>query len=160
MDIVAEFDGVIAALSAAQIEYAVCGGFAVSIHGHVRATKDIDLLIRREALPQTLAVARSRGFTLEAGPIPFGVGTPAARELYRISKLERGSLTTLDLMLVVPIFEDVWRDRQKILWGDREIWVVSLEGLARMKRLAARTQDLADLEALGLPKEGTDEASA
>ena len=29
------------------VEYALCGGMAVAVHGYVRATKDIDLLIPR-----------------------------------------------------------------------------------------------------------------
>ncbi len=35
----------------------------------------------------------------------------------------------------------------------RDVWTVSLEGLARMKRLAGRPQDLADLDNLGLERE-------
>lgn len=33
------------------------------------------------------------------------------------------------------------------------LWVVSLEGLAEMKRLAGRPQDIADLQRLGLDDE-------
>ncbi len=154
-DIVAEFEGVLHELDAAALEYAVCGGFAVSIHGHVRATKDIDLLIRREALDQILRSVRRPGFTIDGGPIPFGVGTRAERELYRVSKSDGKTLLTLDLLLVTPVFEEVWRTRERARWGTRGVWVVSLAGLERMKRLAGRTQDLADLEALGLLGDGS-----
>ena len=38
-------------LDSAQIDYAICGGVAGGIHGFVRATVDIDLLVRSEDLP-------------------------------------------------------------------------------------------------------------
>jgi len=33
-------------------------------------------------------------------------------------------------------------------WAGQPLWVVSREGLVQMKRLAGRTQDLADIERL------------
>ena len=81
MDILAELEGLIQELDARQVEYALCGGFAVNIHGHVRATLDIDLLIPPEKIGNARAVARGLGFTLEAGPLPLGYGTPEAREM-------------------------------------------------------------------------------
>lgn len=157
LDLIAEFEGLLDALAAAGAGYAVCGGLAVNIHGHVRATRDIDLLILKEDLTRVLAAVRPLGFTLEAGPIPFGVGTANARELHRISKIHEGALLTLDLLLVTPVFEQVWGGRQRSTWHQRDIWVVSLGGLAVMKRLAGRTQDLADLENLGVETESGDE---
>jgi hypothetical protein len=46
MDLIAEFGALIDVLNREGIEYAVCGEIAVSIHGYVRATTDIDILIR------------------------------------------------------------------------------------------------------------------
>lgn len=40
-----EFLGVLDALTGAGLDHAVCGGFAVAIHGYPRLTQDIDLLI-------------------------------------------------------------------------------------------------------------------
>ena len=150
MDIIAEFKALISALSKKQIDYAVCGGFAVNIYGHVRATKDIDLLVRRESLDDLQALASELSFTISAGPIPFGMGTPQERELHRVTKIEGAAFLTLDLMVVTPIFEDVWREREAFAWQGETISVVSLSGLTKMKRLAARKQDLADLENLGV----------
>lgn len=44
MNLIAELAGVSRALDRAGVPYAVCGGSAVTIHGHVRATKDIERL--------------------------------------------------------------------------------------------------------------------
>ena len=43
----------------------------------------------------------------------------------------------------------VWADREVFEWEGRPITVVSAGGLATMKRMAGRTQDLLDLEKLG-----------
>ena len=45
MNLVDELYAITAALTAAGIRYAVCGGVAVTLHGATRSTKDIDLLI-------------------------------------------------------------------------------------------------------------------
>jgi hypothetical protein len=158
LDLIAEFESVLDALSGARIEYAVCGGMAVNIYGHVRATRDIDLLIRPEALDLVKATLATRGYVLEAGPIPFGAGTPVERRLHRVSKVEGASLLTLDLLLVTPVFERVWSRRTRAGWRGRDLWVVSLDGLGIMKRLAGRPQDLADLEQLGVGPEHDDDA--
>ncbi|MBI3466207.1 MAG: nucleotidyl transferase AbiEii/AbiGii toxin family protein, partial [Planctomycetes bacterium] len=48
MDLYAEFESIVKALDAARIQFAVCGGFAMAVHGVARATKDIDLLVPPE----------------------------------------------------------------------------------------------------------------
>ena len=67
----------------AKIEYALCGGMAVALHGYPRFTKDIDFLIPPESLDQARKVAAASGFLDESGRIPF-----ADSDVYRILKIE------------------------------------------------------------------------
>ena len=156
MDLYQEFRALITALEAAEVTYAVCGGVAVTLHGHPRLTKDIDLLVRAEDLGVLRETVGPLGFTIDAGSIPFDVGTPREREIYRVSKGEGEELLTLDLVIVNPALEEVWRTREHFVWEGSALSVVSREGLARMKRLAARAQDIADLAALGFEKDDAD----
>jgi len=55
---------------------------------------------------------------------------------------------SLDFLLVTPQTEDVWATREAIDFLGRKLFVVSREGLIKMKRLAGRPQDLADIERL------------
>lgn len=55
---------------------------------------------------------------------------------------------TVDLILVTPGLQSVWDDRLLVEWEGRRVPVVSRRGLIKMKRLAGRPQDLADIEAL------------
>lgn len=69
-------------------------------------------------------------------------------QLFRVSRAEGASLTTLDLMLVTPILVEVWNDRELVRAFDTTIKVVSKTALIKMKHLAGRLQDLADIESL------------
>jgi hypothetical protein len=153
-DVITTLDAVVDALNTATVAYALCGGLAVNLHGHVRATRDIDLLVPRDQLERARTALRPLGFAIDAGPIPFGVGTDHERVLYRVSRVAGTQLSTVDLMVVTPVLEAAWSSRVCASWRGRAVWTVSLDGLARMKRLAGRPQDLADLDNLGLDREG------
>jgi hypothetical protein len=63
MDLVAELDALIDAFDADGVEYALCGGLALAVHGHARATQDIDVLVPASTSQRALTTARSRGST-------------------------------------------------------------------------------------------------
>jgi len=153
MNLADELLGIVDALDAAGIHYAVCGGLAVAIHGHARMTKDIDVLIRREDLDRVREVLKGRGFVLEAGSIHFARGTSEQREVFRTSKPDGDDLLTVDLLIAGPALAEVYASRVLVAWRDRRMQVVSRAGLAKMKRLAGREQDLLDLKELGLDGE-------
>ncbi|MCP4656971.1 MAG: nucleotidyltransferase family protein [bacterium] len=143
-----ELKAVVAKLNAEGIEYALCGGVALTLHGFIRATKDIDILIRLDDLIRVTKAVNSLGFILESGRIPFGHGGPDQHEIFRISKADGEDLLTLDLLIVGKVHKEVWEAREVVFWGGMELQVVSLDGLIRMKQLAGRRQDLVDIERL------------
>ncbi len=72
-----------------------------------------------------------------------------AVEIRRVSKIDdNGEVLSLDLLLVTPQVQDVWDTREKIDFLGKQLSVVSLTGLIKMKTLAGRPQDLADIERL------------
>jgi hypothetical protein len=140
-----EMRAVLEALDPATVEYALIGGLAVAVWGAPRATKDIDLLLRREDLERAKAALRLAGFVLEALPFEFKDGT----EVHRLNKVDAaGNLMTVDLMLVDANLEFAWNGRAALPFGDRKIVVVSREALIGMKARAARPQDIADIQNL------------
>ncbi len=148
MDLVSELASVTSALHGAGVPYALCGGIAVTLHGHVRATKDIDLLVLPEDRERALGVVAPLGYDVPALPMTFGAGTPGERLVQRVTKFEAGESLTVDFLLVGPVFEAVWASRENYLWEGSVLCVVSRAGLLEMKRLAGRAQDLADVERL------------
>jgi hypothetical protein len=131
-----------------QIDYALCGGLALSVHGHPRFTRDIDLLIREEDLGRARTSLSRIGYDLEAGMFRFHIGTSQETRLFRVSHSDGTQLVTLDLLLVTPVLEEVWLDREAIDLDGKFLRLVSRAGLIKMKQIAGRPQDLADIEAL------------
>ena len=150
MDLYEELLGLRELLRNAGIEYAICGGIAVAFHGYPRFTKDIDLLILPQDLDRVRKAVENQGFHIDTGILPFGSGGPYEREIVRITKIAGSETLTLDLLLVNAVLQDVWEDRQAFEWRGSLVPVVSLDGLAKMKRLAGRDQDLLDLKKLGV----------
>ncbi|MEP6704949.1 MAG: hypothetical protein ABJB34_09100 [Acidobacteriota bacterium] len=149
--LLSEFKSITEALNDAGIEYAVCGGWAMAIHGIPRATMDIDLLVLADDLEMIRQIAKDRGYDVEGLPLHFDV------EIRRVSKVDRESkqLITLDLLLVSEALRDVWETRQELSWDEGTTSVVSRDGLIKMKLLAGRKLDLADIEKL---REAQDES--
>ena len=72
-----------------------------------------------------------------------------AVEIRRVSKIDdEGEVLSLDFLLVTPKVQDVWESKTKMSLAGRQYSIVSREGLIKMKTLAGRTQDLADIERL------------
>ncbi|MEZ4408322.1 MAG: hypothetical protein R3A52_17865 [Polyangiales bacterium] len=150
MDLLAQFEAIVDALTRARVEFAVCGGLAVNVHGHVRATMDVDLLLPSAQVDAALSALKPLGYEFDGGVLPFDTGTEREREIRRVTRIEGDDALTVDLLYAPSAFDEVWRTRVSLPWRGRSLPVVSLEGLAVMKRIAGRLQDLADLERLGV----------
>jgi hypothetical protein len=142
-----EFTEFVAALNRRQLAYAVCGGWAMTIHGCPRATIDIDVMVRDEDLAEAWRVAEDLGYNVEGLPLHFHDG---AIEIRRISKIDAKTkvLFTIDFLVVTETTQPIWRDRENVEWEHGAISTVSREGLIQLKKLSGRLQDLADIERL------------
>jgi len=128
------------------VEHLVIGAYALAVHGHVRATLDIDLWVRPtrdNALRTWRALERFRAplskMNLEDFAEPevlYQIGVPPSR----IDIMT--SVTGLD-------FETAWPNRVMATFGDVEAPVLGLDDMRTAKRAAGRLKDLADLEELG-----------
>lgn len=147
IDVYAELKRIINALSENNVEYAVCGGWALAIHGVPRATVDIDLLISADSLEKVLDIARSNDYRLEVLPMSFHDGQIEIRRISKIDE-ETGFILMLDLLLVTPEITDVWESKLVEPLENGAVSVVSREGLIKLKTLSGRTQDKADIERL------------
>ncbi|RYE93550.1 MAG: hypothetical protein EOO75_04120 [Myxococcales bacterium] len=63
LDLFAELTGLLQILEQRGLDYALCGGIALAIHGVPRATQDIDLMGRRADLDALREAARERSST-------------------------------------------------------------------------------------------------
>ncbi len=141
-----ELTQLVESFEANEIDYAVCGGLAMAIHGFARATLDIDLLILSESLEAAYKLAEEKGFDIRGLDMSF---KESAVEIRRVSKIDdEGSVLSLDFLLVTPKVQDVWESKTEMSLAGRKYSIVSRDGLIKMKTLAGRPQDLVDIERL------------
>ena len=115
LDLYEELKILVAELEERKIDYALCGGLALAVHGIPRATVDIDILIPKILLNNVQRLAMELGYTQIAEPMIFARG---AIEIHRISKIDPDTrdLLSLDLLLVTPQVETIWSSRQEVGW--------------------------------------------
>ena len=147
MDAFSEFQLLVAELRNRKIDYALCGGIAMAVHGYPRATIDIDLLVPPHSLTELKMAATNLGYGFENRLSGFSGGQV---EITRMTKIEAesGDYLMLDLLHVTPLLDDVWSARVQMESSFGNIWVVTKPGLIKMKKLRNSKQDEADIENL------------
>jgi hypothetical protein len=153
-------EAIVRALNEAQAQYLIVGGLAVSAHGFVRLTRDVDLVLRLqpENCARGLRALLAIGYQLA---IPVNIedfADPAARERWRtdrnmiVLKLwsDDHRRTPVDIFVYEPFdfaAELKCASLREICPGV-EAPVVSLPTLLAMKRASGRPSDLADITEL------------
>lgn len=147
IDLPDDFRDFLIELHDAGAEFVVLGGHAVAFHGHPRATKDLDVLVRAtpenaERVYRALAAFGAPLESLEVSQDDFTtydgvlqIGLPPRR----IDVINRA--TGID-------FDEARAENLTFELDGRAIPVIGLRALLKNKRATARTQDLADVEAL------------
>ncbi len=152
------------ALSNAKVDYVVVGGFAVILHGYLRATADLDLVVGLSA------ENCKRGLKALSG-IGFQPRLPVRLEEFcnpenRRKWIEQSNmlvfplwdpdnpLRSLDLFVEEPIEFSQLMDDALIKDVDGvQIRVASVEHLIEMKKAAGRPRDLDDIAKLKMIRE-------
>jgi hypothetical protein len=147
IDLPDDFRDLLIELHDAGAEFVVLGGHAVAYHGHPRATKDLDVLVRASAsnaarVYQALASFGAPLDLFEVGEADFAtydgvlqIGLPPRR----IDILNRVDGIT---------FDEAVEGQGSFEVEGRPIPVIGLAALLKNKRAAGPEQDLADASAL------------
>jgi hypothetical protein len=140
-----DFRELLATFNAHGVEYIVVGAHALAAHGHVRATKDLDVWVRPSAENSLRALRALAAFgaplqdlsaqDLAAPGLIFQIGVPPVR---------------IDVMTSVDgvDFPGAWADRIVASLGAVKVPVLSRHHLIANKKATGRLQDLADVERL------------
>ncbi|MCU0305205.1 MAG: nucleotidyltransferase family protein [Thermoanaerobaculales bacterium] len=153
------FEPVIRALNDAGVRYLVVGGVAVVLHGHLRTTGDLDLVVELspDNLGRALDALEASGFQPRP-PVPLrSFADPETRRLWVETKnLQVFSLWhpdlpgfEVDLFVEEPFdFDEAWGRRVEVDLEGTSAPIVSLHDLVELKRAAGRARDLADVAVL------------
>jgi predicted nucleotidyltransferase len=157
---------VLEALERAGVRYLIVGGVAVVLHGYLRTTLDLDLVLSLdpENLERALKAFSDLGFQPQA-PVPLqAFSDPGTREAWaRERNMTVFSLWhpdrpgfAVDLFIQEPFdFQTVYRRALRVPLKGLEATVISREDLMSMKKETGRAQDLEDIAALSELAEGS-----
>lgn len=141
-----DFKELLALFNPRDVRYVIVGGYAPAFHGAPRFTGHLDLLVEAddENAGRILGALSDLGFgSLGLAPEDFvlpdrvvQLGVPPVR---------------VDILSSISgvRWDDVWNASDEGEYGDIRVPIISREPFIRNKRAAGRTQDLADVEALG-----------
>jgi hypothetical protein len=140
-----DFRDLLAEFNARQVEFLLVGAHALAAHGHVRATQDLDLWVRPTPENATRVIEALRAFGAPLHDLTEkDLSTPSLVFQIGVEPIRIDVLTAIDGVR----FEEAWADRMSSKFADQPVAVLSREHLIKNKLAAARTQDLADVEAL------------
>lgn len=154
---------IISTLNDADVRYLVVGGLAVVVHGYVRFTDDIDLVVQldSENVRRAMNVLQGLGYR-PLVPVDAAEFADAAKrerwrteknmKVFQLTNSERPD-TRVDLFVYEPFdFDDAYRRApRELIFGSRAP-IVPLAELLDMKRAAGRPKDLGDIGELEVLK--------
>ncbi len=156
-----QYTPLLLALSQAEVRYLVVGGVAVVLHGVLRFTADLDLVIQLEPgnLTRALDVLTSRGLR-PVIPVPAGqFADPAIRAdwterrnmlVFTLWDPDRPAVR-VDIFVREPWdFDSAFSRRTDVVVEGVPIPLVPITELIAMKHRANRPKDLEDIRALTL----------
>ena len=147
IDLPDDFRDILLELADARAEFVVIGGHAVAFHGHPRATKDIDVLVRADPKNAERVYVALAAFGAPLAAFEVEASDFASYDGVLQIGLAPRRIDILNRMDGIT-FDEAVADGQSFELEGRRIPVIGLEALLRNKRAAGRAQDLADVEAL------------
>ncbi len=153
------YEEVFRRLAEKKVRYAVAGGIALVLHGAVRFTADLDLIVELspENLKDFITVMGELGYRPRLPVKAEDFADPLTREnwisekgmtVFTFQHQDR-QINQIDVFVKEPLgFDAVEKELVWIKARDVAIPVVSVRHLKMLKRIAGRPQDIADIEAL------------
>jgi hypothetical protein len=137
-----DYRDLLAEFNAHHVEYIVVGAHALAAHGHVRATKDLDVWVRptQQNADRVMASLRSFGAAL-FDLTTEDLATPGVVFQIGVAPVRIDVITKIDGVG----FDEAWADRVRATFADQAVFVLSREKLIANKTAAGRPQDLADV---------------
>jgi len=153
------YSRILSELNSSQLTYAIIGGVAVNLHGYLRATGDLDIviLLTDEEISKFISVVNK----IKMVPrLPVKLEDFADSDK-RTEWIEEKNMLVfsvynpndprehIDVKIAEPEeFETIIKNRVIMKDGDLELPVASIEDLIEMKKRAGRDRDLIDIKAL------------
>lgn len=140
-----DFKELLLAFNAHDVEYLIVGAHALAAHGHVRATKDLDLWVRPDEKNAQRVLRALSAFGAPSGDL-------TADDLSRKETIFQIGVPPLRIDIITDVdgveFTDAWPERLETVFGGVPAFVISRHHLIKNKKTSGRLQDLADVQQL------------
>lgn len=140
-----DFKELLLAFNEQSVEYLIVGAHALAVHGHVRATRDLDLWVRPEKRNAQRVLQALSEFGAPLRDL-------TADDLSRKETIFQIGVPPLRIDVITDVdgveFAEAWPARLETLFGGVPAFVISRQHLIKNKKTAARPQDLADIQQL------------
>jgi len=146
-----DFKELLSEFNAHQVEYLVVGAHALAAHGHVRATKDMDVWVKptRDYAERVIAALEAFGAPLH------GVSIEDLSEPDLVLQL---GVQPVRIDIITSIsgveFDDAYPERLETHFAGEPVGVLSRKYLIQNKSSTGRPQDIADVYQLTHDGEG------
>lgn len=153
------FEEIFRELNKKRIDYVVVGGVAVVMHGVVRLTADLDLMVHLEEknLTKFVEVMNELGYKPKVPVKAESFIDPENRRMWIEEKNMRvfsfyhpkKGIMLIDIFVNEPLpYNKIRKNAVELKMGNLVIPTVSVKDLIQLKEISGRPQDLADIEAL------------
>lgn len=154
------FENVFRTLNKDRVRYVVAGGVAIVLHGHIRFTFDLDLMVdlSSDNLKKFIKTMLALGYKPRA-PVraeDFAVADirkswirDKHMKVFTFHKPSKPEEPPVDVFVQEPIpFKELYRDREIVRAGNLQVPIVSVEHLLKLKIKAGREKDQGDIVTL------------
>ena len=141
-----------------KVKYILAGGVAVNIHGYLRSTGDLDILVEmsEENLRKIVKVLKNKGYHVKQPVDPILIADRKSREdwiknknLKAFNFYKESEMKEVDILLQTPVsYSDAKKDMLCVKADSLDIPVISLKNLIKMKRNTGRQKDREDIKEL------------
>ena len=141
-----------------KVKYVLVGGLAVNLHGFMRSTADLDILVEMSDanLRKVVSILRNKGYRVKQPVDPMGIADAKLRNEWIHGKhmkafnfYKEDELKEVDIIIDSPVsFKKAKKSAMRVRIGQTLLPVISIDNLIEMKRGTQRSVDKFDIEAL------------
>jgi len=140
------------------VKYVLVGGIAINLHGFMRSTADMDILVEmsNENLRKVVGILKGKGYHVKQPVDPMGIADEKIRydwihnkHMKAFNFYREDELKEVDIIIESPVsFEEAKSSAIRFKIDDTVLPVISIDNLIKMKQASGRSVDKLDIEQL------------
>ena len=152
------YEDVLRAFQKAKVKYVIVGGIAVNLHGFLRSTVDMDILVEMtdENLKKVVTILKGKGYRVKQPVDPMGLTDRRTRQDWIKNKnmkafnfYKDAELKEVDIIIDSPVsYEMAKKNKVNFRTDVGPLPAISINDLLKMKKKAGRLADGIDIEQL------------